>query len=211
MRRRSPIASAACALVLTITSSGAVAARSEGSMASVRQRTLRNGAVILSLRSGDASVQFIGSRGSSLAMTPAGRSVQASMRTTRPKSGHDATAYRAAGRSVVDDLVALGMPRSDAQREFGELQTLELDDGAATGLPASRPEGQARTVGVSLTPYDTQCARIDVADGKITGYGCSTFFLVYRDGNDWWLTTKMKVSAHSSDESWFAPKRLRCA
>lgn len=208
MRRRSPIASAACALMLTITSSGAVAARADASTASVSQRTLRNGAVIVSLRSADVSVQFIGSKGSRVAMTPAGRSVQASMRTTRPKSGHDAAAYRTAGRSVVDDLVALGMPRSEAQREFGELETLEIGDAAAAGPLAGPRGGSSRVDSVALTPYDTQCARIKVADGKITGYGCSTFFLVHRDGNDWWLTTKMKISAHSSDESWFGPKRL---
>lgn len=124
--------------------------------------------------------------------------VTISMKTTRPKTGRDASAYRRAGRSVVGDLVALGMLPAEARREFGDMETLALNQ------PLVPTSGGTSTV----TPYDTQCAAINVADGKITGYGCATFFLVRQDGTDWWLTSKMKVSAHSSDESWFSPKRL---
>ena len=125
-------------------------------------------------------------------------SVTVSMKTTRPKTARDASAYRRAGRSVVGDLVALGMSPAEARRQFGDMESLALNQ------PRIPTSGGTSTV----TPYDTQCAAISVADGKITGYGCATFFLVRQDGTDWWLTSKMKVSAHSSDESWFSPKRL---
>jgi hypothetical protein len=123
--------------------------------------------------------------------------------TSRPKTVVDATAYGDAGRSVIGDLVALGMPRAEAERDFGDLATLDGDDAAVAGIARQAAEAPA-----VVTPYDTQCASINVAEGKITGYGCSTFFLVHQDGADWWLTTKMKLSAHSEDESWFSPKRL---
>ena len=125
-------------------------------------------------------------------------SVTVSMKTTRPKTARDASAYRRVGRSVVGDLVALGMSPAEARRQFGDMESLALNQ------PRIPTSGGTSTV----TPYDTQCAAISVADGKITGYGCATFFLVRQAGTDWWLTSKMKVSAHSSDESWFSPKRL---
>jgi hypothetical protein len=208
MRRRpSPVLTAGCALLLSFSSSGLATARTGSTAAEpVTVRTVPNGAVISSVQAGEAVVTFIGPPSSSVSATSVAGSVQASMRTTRPKSMRDATAYRDAGRSVIGDLVALGMPREEAERQFGDLATL---DGA--GL-VSRQRVRLRTepalaAGASA-PYDTQCAAVNVAEGKITGYGCSTFFLVHQYGDDWWLTTKMKISAHSNDESWFAPKRL---
>lgn len=152
---------------------------------------------VATLRSETATVRIVARPGSSVAIqdvAPAqgGRgTLRMSMRTTRPKSARDATAYRDSGRSVIGDLVALGMPRAEAVRQFGDLAT-----------------APTMAQGAAVTPYDAQCASINVAEGKITGYGCATFYLVRQNGSDWWLTTKMKVSAHSSDTSWFSPKRL---
>jgi hypothetical protein len=134
------------------------------------------------------------------------------MSARRPKTATDAAAFRDSGRTVIGDLVALGMPRGDAERQFGDLATLEggsapISQQLVTVAGASLGT-QAVAAPTSGTPYDTQCASINVGGGKITGYGCSTFFLVHQSGSDWWLMTKMKVSAHSSDESWFSPKRL---
>ena len=207
-RRPSPFLTAGCAVLLSLSSSGLASARTGAAgVAPVTVRTLSNGAVISSLQVGDAAVTFIGEAGSSVAATAVKGSVQAFIRTTRSKSPRDAIAYRDAGRSVIGDLVALGMPREEAERQFGDMSTLD-GDGVVSGQRVRlRSTAASRTVGGS-TPYDTQCAAINVADGKITGYGCSTFFLVHQEGDDWWLTTKMKISAHSNDESWFAPKRL---
>ncbi len=209
MRRANPPVSAACALLLTVTSTGVSVARS-GYDGHESERMLANGAAIVSVRSGDTTVRFIGSQGSGVGLTPNGASVRASITTSRPKSKRDTTAYGDAGRSVVDDLAALGMPRDQAEREFGDLQTLDTTASVPHVLASGGAGAGYRSIApaAALTPYDTQCASINVASGKISGYGCSTFFLVQRDGNDWWLATKMKVSAHSSDESWFAPKRL---
>ena len=205
MRRPSPIVTAGCAVLLSFSSSGLVTARAVASP--VAERVAPKGAAITSLRSGDVLVEFIGPPGSSATATSNGSSVQASMRSIRPKSARDATAYRDSGRSVIGDLVALGMPRAEAEGQFGDLATLEGNAAVVSRQRVSMPGRQAGVQAAS-TPYDTQCASINVADGKITGYGCSTFFLVHQDGDDWWLTTKMKISAHSNDESWFSPKRL---
>jgi hypothetical protein len=210
---------AGCAFLLLISTTGAAMAGTPdrqdslpvtldlgGGFASAGQRITSDGAAVATLRSADASVVVITGRGSSVSASSVAPTesrpgtLSMSMSTYRPKTGDDATAYRDAGRSLIDDLVALGMPRAEAERDFGDMATLDGDD---AGI--ARPAAEAPAV---VTPYDTQCASINVADGKITGYGCSTFFLVHQDGADWWLTTKMKLSAHSSDESWFSPKRL---
>jgi hypothetical protein len=157
------------------------------------------GAQLGTALSGEAEVRTLARDGSVVTVRHAppadGRrgAVTVSMKTTRIKSARDASAYRRAGRSVVGDLVALGMSPAEARRQFGDMETTRV---ASTGAVSS------------ATPYDTQCAAINLAEGKITGYGCATFYLVRQDGADWWLTTKMKVSAHSNDESWFSPKRL---
>ena len=208
MRRPGRILTAACAVVLAATSSGLFVSRVNAGT-TVTERRLPNGAVVASVRTGHVTVSFIGQPGSAFGVSASGSTVSASMTTTRRKSARDARAYGEAGRSVIGDLVALGMPRAEAIRQFGEMATLDGTDGLVSRqlvrlgeVPASIPTAAAST------PYDTQCASINVAEGKITGYGCSTFFLVHQNGDDWWLTTKMKVSAHSNDESWFSPKRL---
>jgi hypothetical protein len=131
-------------------------------------------AVVGTFRSNDATVRIVARRGTSVSFHPSlpatGRpgTLRMSMAATRPKTARDASAYRDAGRSIIDDLVALGMPRQQAIRQFGELAGV-----------SSQPADEAPA------PYDTQCASINVADGKISGYGCAAFFLVHRDGPDW--------------------------
>jgi hypothetical protein len=185
----------------------------------VGERMTAGGAVVATFRSETATVTVVGARGSSVAFhgsPPApGRpgTLQVSMSAKRPKTAADASAYRDSGRTLIGDLVALGMPRDEAEREFGDLATLEGSDVATpkqlvTVAESSSAAQTAASAAAAGTPYDTQCASINVGGGKITGYGCSTFFLVHQNGSDWWLMTKMKVSAHSNDESWFSPKRL---
>jgi hypothetical protein len=191
--------SSGCVIALLASSLGEVGAASPVPAAA--------GASLQVAHSGQAVVRTLARDGSVVMVRQAAGRLQVAMKTTRPKTVRDAAAYRRAGRSVVGDLVALGMPAAEARRLFGDMETLTTATTAS-----SQPEAQASalsTAGTSaVTPYDTQCAAINVADGKITGYGCAVFFLVRRDGADWWLHTKMKVTAHSSDESWFSPKRL---
>lgn len=226
MRRPSPLVGAGCALVLAISSSGLVgAARQDarqlialdgtGGFRLVGERILPNGAALATFRSGEVTVSVIGRPGSfasaewQAASEPTPGRLVASLATSRPKTAKDANAYRDSGRTVVGDLVALGMPREQAEREFGDMATLNSSD-TVSRQRVTLDEAARMTIpsGNASTPYDAQCAAIKVVEGKITGYGCSTFFLVHQDGDDWWLTTKMKVSAHSNDESWFSPKRL---
>ena len=210
MRRLGRLLPSACAVLLAFTSTGLIVPQpSARANANPVERRLPNGAVIATIRTGEVTVRFIGQPGSEYAVSSTGSSASASMRTTRPKSARDAAAYEGAGRSVIDDLVALGMPRAEAIREFGDMATLNSGD-AVSRQRVTLDEAARMTIpsGNASTPYDSQCAAINVVEGKITGYGCSTFFLVHQNGDDWWLTTKMKVSAHSNDESWFSPKRL---
>jgi hypothetical protein len=235
MHRPGRLLGAGCAFLLFTSTIGPAVARTGGGhapapvtlalakgFAGAGQRVTPEGAAVAKIRSADTSIAVLAKPGSSLSVEstkPEGsrrRTFTISMSTTRPKTTRDATAYRDSGRSVIGDLVALGMAPADAEREFGDLATMDGDAAVVSrqlitfaDAPLGTRAGARRASSTTaVTPYDAQCASINVAEGKITGYGCSTFYLVHQDGDDWWLTTKMKVSAHSSDESWFSPKRL---
>jgi hypothetical protein len=217
MHRPSALLSAGCAILLAFSTTGLTAG-------GTHLRATTPVATVATIRSADATVNVLAGPGSSVSVASVkptsshAGTLSLSISTTRPKTTRDATAYRDSGRSVIGDLVALGMPRAAAEREFGDLATLGGDETIVSRQLITQAErtsnataggaGPESVASAAVTPYDTQCASINVADGKITGYGCSTFFLVHRDGADWWLTTKMEVSAHSNDESWFSPKRL---
>jgi hypothetical protein len=169
------------------------------------------GAVIDTFVSGDVTVRVIGSPGSTirarnLADRAADRGgVALELSTTRPKRLDDADAYGRAGRSVVGDLVALGMPEDEARRQFGDLETLDPAAGAgarlvtsAAGVPAL-DASMASAGSATATPYDTQCASVSYQGGLIEGYGCSTIYLVAAKGSDWWFNNKYKFSARSKD------------
>jgi hypothetical protein len=184
-----------------------------GGFTPVGERLLPNGSAVATFRRGDVTVSVIGWPGSSVTLDQAagagGGALRASMTSSRPKVAADAAAYRDSGRTVVEDLVALGMPRVEAERQFGDLASLDGDaDIVGSRRVRLSPNLVVAPAPGGSVPYDAQCAAINVAEGKVSGYGCSTLFLVHRDGDDWWLTTKMKVSAQSTDESWFSPKRL---
>lgn len=205
MQRRRPLVSAGCAILLVTSSIGHLSAAGPAPAVA--------GADLATSEWSGAAVQTLARDGSvvtvrhTLPDTSKPGSVIVSVETARRKTARDALAYRRAGRTVVGDLVALGMSPAEARREFGDLETLAMP--TATSSPLLTQAGLPTSGGTAaISPYDTQCAAIDVANGRITGYGCATFYLVRQDGTDWWLATKMKVSAHSSDESWFSPKRL---
>lgn len=226
MHRPHPFLSAGCA-ILFVTSSMATATAAAPSAApallrlqagtdfvAAEQHTTAGGAAVATFASEGATIKVVARPGSSVSIQEtapaAGRpgTLRMSMRTSRPKTLRDATAYRDSGRSVIGDLVALGMPRDEAVRQFGDFATLGGNEALVSRQLVSLAGASAAPQPAAVTPYDTQCAAINVAEGKITGYGCATFYLVHVDGDDWWLTTKMKISAHSNDESWFSPKRL---
>jgi hypothetical protein len=232
MHRPRRLVSAGCALLLAATIAGLTVAQTPargtsligiaeaGGFVAVGERLTAQGAVVATFRSETATVAVVGGAGSVVSFHPSspapGRpgSLQVSMSAKRPKTVADASAYRDSGRTLIGDLVALGMPRDEAELQFGDLATLDDGGSAVTSKQLVTVAGSSSAAQVASapaaagTPYDTQCASINVAGGKITGYGCSTFFLVHQNGSDWWLMTKMKVSAHSNDESWFSPKRL---
>jgi hypothetical protein len=172
-----------------------------------------SGAVIDTYVSRAGRVKVIGRSGSTVNIVDSAESATgrrtASVRlsTTRPKSMADADAYRRSGRSAVADLVALGMPRDQAVRDFGEMDTLTESSLSGRSL-ATQPRTLSAPVASTTTPYDTLCASLSYERGKITGYGCSSLFLVAASGGDWWFNNKYKFTAHSSDGSIFRPQRL---
>ena len=192
----------------------------------VSETTTPEGAVVDTFVSGDITVRVIGTRGASISFYPGGPtetqrgSLGVLMNTVRPKTEKDATRYRDSGRTVVGDLIALGVPREQAELNFGDMETMDgtnpylqasatQEDADATLASATAPVQKAAAPAASAsTPYDTQCITASAEGGKLYGYGCSTFFLVSAVGTDWWFNNKFKFSAHSTDTSLF-PKRLK--
>jgi hypothetical protein len=198
----------------------------------VAEQVTSQGSVVDTFQSSTATVKVVGSVGSSVSFFPVAATqdhpggIELGMSAARPKTQADATAYHDSGRTVVGDLVALGMPLADAQSQFGDMETLGGSSASAAPTAdavqavAMMPEQgssdtattaagtTAQVASSSTTPYDTQCGNISINGGKISGYGCSTFYLMHQNGGDWWFDVKYKVSAHSSDTSWWSPERL---
>ncbi|NJD28942.1 MAG: hypothetical protein FIA92_11670 [Chloroflexi bacterium] len=175
----------------------------------------RHGAVIDTFRNGAITLRVIGSPGATVRIervaeaTDGKAGLAIELAAKRPKNPDDAGAYARSGRSVVADLVALGMPEEDARREFGDMETLDPETAAQARLVASTAMDDATlaaelAVSTSSTiPYDTQCASISYEGGLIEGYGCSTIFRVAASGTDWWFNNKYKFSARSKDPTAF--------
>lgn len=95
------------------------------------------GTVVDTFQSPDATVKALGTAGSVISFFPnqgtpataksaAHGGLMVEMKPpARPKTLADANAYRDSGRTVVGDLVALGMPRADAERDFGDMETMD--------------------------------------------------------------------------------------
>jgi hypothetical protein len=185
------------------------------------ERMASGGAVIDTYVSRSGTVKVIGQQGSSInileSVDPQSGRRTASLRvsTSRPKTLADADAYRRSGRSTVSDLVALGMPRAQALREFGDMDVLSggttgasIDGRQLASVSAAPPRNQLAPAVSATTPYDTLCANVSYDNGKISGYGCSTLYLVAASGADWWFDNKYKFSVRSSDGSIWRPQRL---
>jgi hypothetical protein len=172
------------------------------------------GAVIDTFRSGDVTLKVIGSPGSAVkAQRAEGKGdregISLELSTSRPKKLGDVDAYARSGRTVVGDLVALGMPADEARAQFGDMEVADPAAAAATRRLASSvldPETFAAIAAPtpsSTKPYDTQCASVSYQNGIIEGYGCSTIYLVAASGGDWWFNNKYKFSARSNDGSFY--------
>jgi hypothetical protein len=190
----------------------------------VSETITAEGAVIDTFQSGGTTIKVLGSLGSSASFYPTGPTKDQNgglgVAITLPGSKTDPLAYSNSGRTVVGDLMAMGVSRADAERLGG----LETADGtnpyaAASGFGQSAPNADlavARAPSVPrssllaspTTVWDTQCITASAESGKLYGYGCSTFFIAHQSGTDWYLATKYQFSAHSTDTSLF-PKRLK--
>jgi hypothetical protein len=179
--------------------------------------------VVDTFKSPDSTLRLIGRPGSTAAvsLTRGSQQTPGTFRVTlsaeRPKTEADSHAYADSGRTVVGDLVALGMPRLEAERQFGDMETLDgrnpylADARNSTATASMRRESQVRLNALaasSTTPYDVMCADVNAHGGKIVGRGCSTLFLVTQNGSDWWFNNKYKLSVHSTDTSFPFPLRL---
>jgi hypothetical protein len=189
----------------------------------VSEEVIAANTVVDTFASADSTIRVIGRPGSVAAVsmgpaaTGAAPNPQVRLSARRPKTAADARAYADSGRSVVGDLVALGMPRDEAVREFGDMETVDgrnryladaRDSLAVARLGSSSPAGQASQLASATTPYDVLCVDINAHGGKIVGRGCSTLFLVVQNGTDWWFNNKYKLSVHSTDTSFPFPLRL---
>lgn len=245
MRRiRATVAISWVALLVLVTASPATAADRQTVKFSISIATANGfvpvsefatgqGTVVDTFQSADATVKALGTSGSVISFFPdqgtpatansaAHGGLMVEMKPpARPKTLADANAYRNSGRTVVGDLVALGMPRADAERDFGDMETMDgtnpylRSSTSAASTPTmllasatTKPPNTIMQAVSTTTPYATECYNASAASGKISGYGCTTYYLVAANGSDWWFNDKFKFSAHSTDTSLF-PVRLK--
>ncbi len=181
----------------------------------VSEVRMANGAVIDTFASGDVTVKVIGWPGSTVKMSKkasagSGKAVvTVDLRAKGAKTRADAGRYKASGRSVVGDLVALGADPRWAAEEFGGMDVL---DAGANAQPVKLSSTESMTIeGIrdaasapATTPYANQCAAISAAGGEVEGYGCSTLFLVSRSSTgDWWFNNRYKFSVHGTQPTSF--------
>lgn len=127
----------------------------------------------------------------------------------QPNAGANAAqAYRAAGRSVVKDAIAVGVGPADAERLFGGgLNTSNLkslgSSGATEGMGASYP---ALVAGQIIQSW---CASITSPSGFVSSTACDTQVLDQDNGGgDWYIVDKQQDSGHSTDTNVWFPDRL---
>ena len=190
----------------------------------VSETITAQGAVIDTFQSGGTTIKVLGSPGSSASFYPTGPTKDQNgglgVAMSTPGSKTDPMAYSNSGRTVVGDLMAMGVPRADAER-LGGLETADGTNpyGPKPGLAQYAPQADLAKATAPSTPrssllaspttiWDTQCITTSAESGKLSGYGCATFYIAHQSGNDWYLATKYVFSAHSTDTSLF-PKRLK--
>ncbi len=154
----------------------------------VSEQVVAADTVVDTFTSADSTVKLIGRPGSTAlislvpASTDAPGTFQVTLSANRPKTESDARAYAESGRTVVGDLVALGMPRHEAERQFGDMETVDgrnpyLADtsrGAARETPrhaSSSLSSATSTAASSTTPYDVLCADVNAHGGDPGGVG----------------------------------------
>jgi len=193
----------------------------------VSEEVIAANTVVDTFKSADSTMRLLGRPGSiaSISVDPANSNtahdLEVRLSASRPKTAADARAYADSGRTVVGDLVALGMPRREAERQFGDMETLDGHNPylagarrAAVARPrsgSSSPAAPTAAAASGTTPYDVLCVDINAHGGRIVGRGCSTLFLVVQNGTDWWFNNKYKLSVHSTDTSFPFPLRLTLA
>jgi hypothetical protein len=188
---------------------------------------VRPGWAIDTYTSSKGTVRTFGRAGSSASVPSAAARAgfgSSEFSLTSPDLKKDLTAAAGQQNSAVGALIALGVDPQVALREFGGLDTLDGSTPASDQALASAqgptvsfasyrapsPEA-APTSGVAVSttvPYDTQCATIDTQNHRVQGYGCSTLYVVWANGSDWFFANKYKLSAQSTSTSLF-PLRLR--
>lgn len=88
--------------------------------------------------------------------------------TERPKDPADVNRLHDSGRTVVGDLVALGMPRADAERIFGDMETMDGSN-PYTGAPGAAESTQRNVMTLaSSTTRDSESERSAVPSSSTT-------------------------------------------
>lgn len=115
--------------------------------------------------------------------------------------------YYAAGRSVVSDAIAVGVPADKARQYHGPAsvgRTFAAADlgpqAAVTDVPAAYTTGQT---------IQSWCLTASSSSGKSTTTGCYEEVMDQDYGNgDWYVIDKVTQSGHSTDTGFWFPERL---
>ena len=188
--------------------------RAEGFAAS-SEVAVRPGWVIDTFHSSGSTVQVFGRSGSTVSFGGArasGRAGSATFSMSSPVGAGSKATIAPAGQlgSAVGALIALGVNPRVALAQFGGLDTLGGATPATDVALASGSLGRVMSPMVAVStsvPWDVQCATVSTENGRVQGYGCSTAYVVWASGTNWYLANKYKFTAQSTSTSLF-PLRL---
>lgn len=128
----------------------------------------------------------------------AGSVVQVSLPGDKSVSPDDLAArYQAAGRSVVQDAIKLGMSPADAAAQFGHTHATPL---LVSGGGGRMPGMSLMAAQSSPAPvYDSFCASLKSDAGVVKSYACDERRKDQVTGSDWYVEDAFTDSAVSTD------------
>jgi hypothetical protein len=116
--------------------------------------------------------------------------------TSKDEALRTASEYLAAGRSVVQDAINVGLDSATAQRLYGHLMVRD-DRSQVAELPGAAPVLAASSI------YTSWCASTQSPDAKVKTSACDVEYLDQAVGYDWYMVDKVEASGQSTDTSWY--------
>jgi|GEM_PF-6031955 len=168
-----------------------------------------DGSVTATFGKGSARVIVSGAPGLTIAIDSEGGAAvgPAPMDKLKPNAARDAIdQYAAAGRSVVNDAIAVGVAPARAAATYGDGSQTTHALVAAGPITDIAPAPAAYVTGDLIQSW---CVSVSSPSGKTVTQACDSQYMDQDNGGgDWYVVDKHQASGNSTDTSFFGPERL---